>query len=114
MTFDEIRQMALSYPGVQEHLVFGGPTFKVGKRFLACIAKIDPNTLVVKVPDQREREFFLSTRPEIYYMQEHYESFECLLVRMPAADPEELRDLFEQAWRTYAPKKLVSAYQRED
>ena len=111
MTFDDVRQIAFSFPGVEEHLVFGGPTLKVGKRFLACIAKIDPNTLCLKVPDQREREFLLNTRPDIYYLTDHYANFECLLVRMPLADPAEVRDLFEQAWRTYAPKKVVAAFQ---
>lgn len=111
MEFDEIRQMALSFPGVEEHFILGGPTFKVGKRFLACIAKIDPDTLVLKVPDRLEREYLLATKPETYYLTDHYASFQAVLIRMPLADPEELRDLFEQAWRTYAPKKLVANYQ---
>jgi hypothetical protein len=113
MNFDEIREIALSFPGVQEYLVFGGPTFKIGKRFLACIAKIDTNTLVLKVPNPLEREFLLTTKPEIYYLTDHYASFEAVLVRIPQADPKELRDLFEEAWRTYAPKKLVASYQTE-
>ena len=110
MTFDDIRKIAADFPGVEEHLVFGGPTLKVGKRFLACIAKIDPDTLCIRVPSQLEREYFLSTKPDVYYLTEHYENFECLLVRMPNADPAEVRNLFEQAWREYAPKKLVKAF----
>jgi hypothetical protein len=110
MIFDEIRQIALSFPGVEEFQTFGRPSFRVSKRFLASVAKIDPNTLCLKVPSQLEREFLLSTKPEIYYLTDHYASFECLLVRMPLADPQELRDLFEQAWLTYAPKKLTAAY----
>lgn len=111
MNFDEVRQFALLFPGVEEHLILGGPTLRVGKRFLACIAKIDKDTLVLKVPDQREREFLLNTKPDIYYMADHYATFECVLVRMPVADPKEVRDLFEQAWRFYAPKRLVKQYQ---
>jgi hypothetical protein len=111
MTFDDVREMASAFPGVEGHLVFGGTTIRVGKRFLACIAKIDPDTLVLKVPDRLEREFLLNTQPEIYYMQDHYASFECVLIRMSRADPEEVRDLLEQAWRFYAPKKLVASYQ---
>ena len=111
MIFEEIRQIAMSFPGVEEHVVFGGPTLRVGKRFLACIAKIDPDTLCLKVPDQLEREFLLTTKPDIYYMTDHYANFECLLVRMPKADPTEIRDLFEQAWRAHAPSRLVKAYQ---
>lgn len=114
MEFDEIREIALSFPGVEEHVVFGGPTFKVGKRFLACIAKIDANTLVLKVPDRLEREFLLATRPDIYYLTDHYATFECVLIRMLLADRRELRDLFEQAWRAYAPKRLVAQYRANE
>lgn len=114
MTFEDIRQIALSFPNVEEHIVFGGPTFRVGKRFLACIAKIDPDTLVLKVPDRLEREFLLATRPDIYYLTDHYASFEALLIRMSLADPQELRRLFEQAWRTYAPKRLVANYPAQE
>lgn len=111
--FEQIRQMALSFPDVKEYIIFGGPTFKIGKRYLAGNAKIDPETLCLKVPDKREREFFLTTKPDVYYMHPHYESFECLLVRMPLVEPDELRDLFEQAWLAYAPKKLVAAYREK-
>jgi hypothetical protein len=110
MNFEDVRQIGFSFPGVEEHLAFGRPTLRVNKRFLACIAKIDPNTLCIKVPDQREREYLLSTRPEIYYLADHYANFECLLVRLPVADPVKLRDLFEDAWRTFAPKRLRAAY----
>lgn len=110
MTFDDVREMAKAFPGTEEHLVFGSITIKVGKRFLACIAKIDPDTLCLKVPDQREREFLLSSQPDIYYMQDHYANFECLLIRMSQADPEAVRELLEQAWRSYAPKRLVASY----
>lgn len=113
MIFDELRQIALSFPGVEEHIEFGGPTFRIGKRFLASIAKIDPDTIVLKVPDRREREYFLQAKPEVYYLTEHYLSFECLLVRLPLADSEEVRQLFEQAWLTYAPKRLVKQYQSQ-
>jgi hypothetical protein len=44
-------------------------------------------------------------------MADHYANFECLLVRMLLADPAELRELFEDAWLTYAPKRLAAAYQ---
>jgi hypothetical protein len=110
MDFDEIRQIALSFPGVEEHLVFGSSTFRVGKRFLACIAKIDPDTLVLKMSDPIEREYWLTTKPEIYYNAPHYADFQSILIRMPLVEPEELRQLFQNTWRTYASKKLVANY----
>ncbi|MDX1994360.1 MAG: MmcQ/YjbR family DNA-binding protein [bacterium] len=110
MNFDDVRKIAFAFPGVEEHLVFGGPTLKVGKRFLACIAKIDHDTLVVKVPDPFERDFLLSSNPDVYYMQEHYATFDCVLIRMSKADSEEVRQLIENAWRKFAPKRVVAAY----
>ncbi len=110
MNFDDVRQIASTFPGVEEQLVFHSPTLKVGKRFLACIAKIDPDTLCIKVPSQLEREYLLTTQPDIYYLTDHYANFQCVLVRMTQADPAEIRDLFEQAWRAYAPKRVVASY----
>lgn len=110
MTFDEIREIALSFPEVEEHLVFGGPTFRIRKRFLASTAKIDPETLCVKLPDALERKFLIETRPDVYYVTEHYENFESILVWMPEVHPEEFRRLFEKAWLAYAPKRLAKTY----
>jgi hypothetical protein len=110
MNFEDVRQIALSFPGVEEHLAFGRPTFKVSKRFLACIAKIDPDALCLKLPDVLEREFLVNSQPEIYYVTKHYSDFGAILVRLPKVDPEELRDLFERAWRAYAPKRVVASY----
>lgn len=110
MTFDDFREIALSFPKVEEYLLFGTPAFRVGKRLLLCPAKVDPDTVMLKVPDKLEREFFLSQKPEVFYLEPHYENYDCLLVRMSLADAAEIRDLFEGAWRTYAPKKVVAAY----
>ena len=114
MLFDEIRQIAMSFPNVEEHLIFKLPTFRIGQRYLAGIARIDPDTLILKVPDRLEREYLLAEKPDIYYMADHYANFECVLVRMPVADPAELRDLFEQAWLAYAPRRLVAAYRAKE
>ncbi len=110
MNFDDVRQIASAFPGVEEHLIFHTPTLKVGKRYLAGIPKIDHEGLCIKVPDRREREYLLTTQPEIYYLTDHYANFDCLLVKLSLADPAEIRDLFEQAWRAYAPKRVVASY----
>ena len=110
MIFDEVRQIALSFPNVEEYLLFGTPAFRIKKHLLACPAKVDADTLMLKVPDKSEREFLLSTQPEIYYLTPHYEGYDCLLLRLQKMDEGEFHDLFEQAWRTYAPKRLVAAY----
>ncbi len=111
MTIDDVRQIALSYPGVAEHTTFGSPTFKVGKRFLASVAKIDSDALCLKLPDQFEREFLLDSNPGVFYSTPHYADYDSILIRMSKVDPDEMRDLFERAWRSYAPKRLVASYE---
>lgn len=112
MTFDEVRQIAFAFPGVEEHLVFGEPTLRVGKRFLACIAKSDQHTLCLKMPDVLLREMLLKTNPDVYYLTDHYATFDSILIRLPRADPDEVRRLIEQTWRHYAPKKVIAAYSK--
>jgi hypothetical protein len=114
MNFEDVRRMAMAFPGVEEHLSFGEPTLKVGKRFLACVAKIDADSLCLKLPDALQRDFLVNSQPDIYYAPKHYADFGSILIRMSKADPEEVRDLFEQAWRAYAPKRVVAAYQKMD
>lgn len=112
MTFDDVRQFALSFPLVEEHLIFGEPTLKVGKRFLSCIAKIDTDSLVVKVSDRLEIDFLVEVNPDIYYAPPHYANFQSVLVRLSKADPEDVYHLIEKAWRAFAPKRVVAEWDK--
>jgi hypothetical protein len=114
MRFDEIRDIALSFPEVEEYDLFGTPAYRIRKRLLVCRAKVADDTVMLKVPSKLEREFLLSSQSDIYWMDAHYENYDCLLVRVPLMDAGEFRELFEAAWRTYAPKKVLAAYQAEE
>lgn len=111
MNYDEVRQIALTFPGVDEHLAFGRPTLRVSKKFLACIAKIDPDTLCLKMPDHMQRDILLSAKPDVFYMHAHYADFGAILIRLPRVDPDELRDLIEDSWRLLASKRDKAAYE---
>lgn len=111
MTFNEIRELVLSFPGVEEYTTFGSPAFRVNKRMIACIAKIDADALMLKMTDPYERDFLLTTQPEIYYNTPHYADFGAILLRMSRIEPDEFRAVFERSWRALASKKHLSAYQ---
>ena len=114
MTFDEIREIALSFPEVEEYDLFGTPAFRIRKRLLVCYAKVDPiDTVMLKVPSKLEREFLFSSQPDVYYLEPHYEGYDCVLMRISKAGAAEFRELFEGAWRTYAPKKVLAAWEAE-
>ena len=86
MNFEDVRQIALTFPGSEEYIQFGRPALRVGKHFLASIAKIDKDTLVLKVPDPLDREIRLAANPALYYLTDHYASFDALLIRLPRSD----------------------------
>ncbi len=107
LTFDDVRQIALALPGVEEGTSYGTPAFKVKGKFLSRL-KEDGETLVVRI-DMDEREVLMAANPEAFYITDHYRGYPAMLVRMAAVDAEELRELLEGAWRLVAPKRLVAA-----
>jgi hypothetical protein len=111
--FNEVREIVLSFPGVEEYLAFGRPTYRLNGRLIACITKIDPDTLCVKVFDKLERDFFLNTQPDIYYLTPQYANFEALLVRIPNIEAPDLHNLIEQTWLSSAPRRLLKVYQEK-
>ena len=52
-------------------------------------------------------------RPDVYLVTPHYESHPMVLVRLAAADPDEVRELLLEAWLERAPKRVAAAWQAE-
>ena len=48
--------------------------------------------------------------PETFYITDHYRGYPAVLVRLASVDPEGLRVLLEQAWRSKAPKGLIAHF----
>jgi hypothetical protein len=107
LTFDSVRQMALALPGVVEGTSYRTPAFRSGGKLIARFHQ-DGESLVIKV-DLAAREVLMAAAPQRYYITDHYRCWPWMLVRLSAADPDELRGLLEEAWRRTAPKRLLAA-----
>ena len=70
-------------------------------------------SLVVKI-DPGERSMRMKVDPETFYITDHYLNYPWILVRIATVDPDDLRDLLEDAWRLTAPKRLLSQYDKLD
>lgn len=105
-TFDTVREIVLALPGAEEGTSYGTPAFRVRKKFL-CRLREDGETLVLKV-DFDTREVLLQADPAIFFTTPHYDGYPSVLVRLPAIQPEDLREVLETAWRIHAPKKLAA------
>lgn len=99
VTFDTVRKIALALPGVEESTVYGSPALKVRGKLLACIPvhrSAEPGSLVVCV-DFNDRAELLAGAPDVYYVTDHYLSYESVLVRLSRVTPDVLRDLLGMA-----------------
>ena len=100
VTFDVVRQIALTLPGVEEGSMYGSPALKLHGRLLACLTinKAEPDTLAVRTSFD-ERAAQLAEEPAIYYVTDHYLNHPLVLVRMSKIKVDQLQDLLRSAWR---------------
>jgi hypothetical protein len=111
MTFEEVRRLALSLPGVTEATSYGAPAFRLGKKLLACQPanprlRDDGRVLVLMDVDLDERDELVRQEPDAFFFTDHYRGYPAVLVRLPAIAPERLRPYLERSWRLRAPKRL--------
>jgi hypothetical protein len=106
VTFDTVRRIARTLPGVQEVTSYGVPALKVNGTMMACIAinkAAEPNSLVVRI-DSDQRDAMIEDAPETYYLKDHYASYSAVLVRLSHVTEAELRDLLNASWRFVTSK----------
>lgn len=108
VTYETVRQIALSLPGAEEGTSYRTPACKVKGKLFARLHQ-DGESLVVGV-DFEEREILMSAAPEKFYISDHYLNYPWMLVRLSAVRPDEIRDLLVQSWRRVAPKYLVTTF----
>jgi hypothetical protein len=96
-------------PEVEEGTWFRTPCLRVRKKSF-CRMREDGETLVIKVVDLEDKEALLRADPDVFWTTPHYDGYAYVLVRLDRADPQQLAELVEDAWRLSAPKRLVAAY----
>lgn len=107
LTFDTVREIGLTFPGVEDGTTYGTSALKVGGRMFACLAShrsAEPDTLVVYVHlDQRDE--LLREDPSTYYLTDHYLNYPLVLVRLRRVHRDALKDLLLGAWTIVSSKK---------
>ncbi|MET3218187.1 UNVERIFIED_ORG: hypothetical protein ABIC48_005977 [Burkholderia territorii] len=104
MTFDEVRQIALTWRGVEEGTSYGTPALKVKGKLLARLRE-DGDTLVVKGVGPDERAWLIESAPDVYYVTDHYVGWPIVRVRLSAAHPDAVKNLLLRQWRAIVPAK---------
>ncbi len=109
-TFDTVRQIALSFPGVEEGTSYGTPAFKVRRKFMLRL-KEDGENIAIKI-DFAARDVLMDSDPETFFITDHYRDYPAMLVSLARVRREDLQMLVEGAWRMGANKKLIEEYER--
>jgi hypothetical protein len=110
ITFETVRRIGIALPGVEDATAYGMPALKIRGKLLATLPanrSVEPDSIVVRVsPEQRDE--LLATDPQVYYLTEHYEEYDYVLVRLPRIGSEALKGLLVMAHK-YVTRRSSSA-----
>jgi hypothetical protein len=111
-TWDDVVEIGTRLPGVEVGTSFRTPALRVRGKGM-CRLRTNPDALVLRVADLGEREALLQGQPDVFFSTPHYDGYPYVLVRLQLVDPVELGELLEEAWRVFAAKRVVKAYDAE-
>ena len=110
MTFDDVATLALALPGTTPGTSYGTPAVKVAAKPDGSGGKLlirlrEDGDLVLRC-EEGLRDALIATQPDVFYLTPHYEGYDWVLVRLAAADAEQLAGLVERAWTGLATAGL--------
>jgi hypothetical protein len=116
---DDVRRIALSLPETvegEDRFAFSVVDRGKAKGFAwVWMERVEPkkprvprpDVLAVRVAGPGAKEELLAAGEGRFFTEPHYSGFPAVLVRLPAIEEDELRELLTDAWRCQAPKALV-------
>jgi hypothetical protein len=110
MDFDDVREVARSFPDIEESTSYGVWSLKFRGKLLACPAinkSAEPDSLVVKLGIE-QRDELIAADPDVYYVTDHYVKYPRVLVRMSRIHKDSLRGLLAMALKFASPRKAIS------
>jgi hypothetical protein len=111
-TWEDVVELGIRLPGVEVGMSYGTAALRVRGKGM-CRMRTNPDALVVRVVDMGEREALLQGDADVFFTTPHYNGYPYVLVRLEAVDREELGELLEDAWRVFAAKRVVQAWDEE-
>ena len=109
MTFDDVRKIALAWPGVEDGTSYGTPALKVRKKLLARLREDHDSLVMFGVPSD-ERDMLIESQPKIFYFTDHYRDYPMVLIRLSKAKRAIVEPLLRRRWRELASKSAVKAF----
>jgi hypothetical protein len=103
---DDVRRIALSFPGTVEKERWGHPTFDVAGRMFITVPD-DQTSFAVRCP-RLERDELIAAEPGKFWVPRHEAGSNWVRARLAALeDATELEDILADSWRQVAPSELL-------
>ena len=112
MTADEMKAIVLSFPGAEEGVSYGRPSFKLNGKFFTRLRGEDDSLVLMDV-SYDEREMLMQAEPGTFHLTPHYKDYPCVLARIKDLHPGSLRNFLERRFRKIAKKAVVKAWEAE-
>ncbi|MFV0526317.1 MAG: MmcQ/YjbR family DNA-binding protein [Acidimicrobiales bacterium] len=125
VSWDDIEQLAVALPGVEESTTWGNRCWKVkGKTFVWVrpLGRKDRAELGAAAPDgeiaglrvgDAEEKAAVVAMVDAAFTIDHFKNYNAVLVHLDEADPDQIAELVVDAWLCMAPPKLAAAYATE-
>lgn len=124
VSLDDVARMAAELPETVEGERHDQRTWSVGGKAFAwerAFSKADVKRfgdqqppdgpiLAVLVEDLGEKEAVLAAQPGGFFTIPHFDGFAAVLIELPAATPDGVRDALVDGWLARAPKPLADGY----
>ncbi len=110
MTRDEMKAIVLSFPGVEEGVSYGRPSFKLNGKFFTRLRAEDDSLVLMEV-SYDEREMLMEAAPGTFHLTPHYKDYPCVLARIGDLHPGSLKNFLERRFRKVAKKAAVKAWE---
>ena len=109
MNWLQLKKLGRELPDVEEGTSYRTPALQVrGKSFVRL--KEDGESVVFFVEDLDERDLLLRTRPDVYFITDHYRGYPAVLARLAKLTAAECRARLAMAWRKKAPPALLKRF----
>lgn len=110
MTPEQVREIALSFPGAEEGTSYGRPAFLLNGKFLTRLRAEDASVVLMDVSFD-EREMLMEAEPATFHITPHYKDYPSVLARIATLHPGSFRAFLERRFRKVAKKSVLKAWE---
>lgn len=106
VTVEDVRRVALALPRTTEHLIRDRVKFRVGSLVYVAFSR-DETEMGFAFPKE-ERAALVAARPDVFAMPGESDlRYHWVVARLAALEPDEMRELVQDAWRMVVPKRVA-------